>query len=425
MHSYTSTKIMCDSTKIRLISRRTKFFCSVIISVILVNMVDLSQAQIIVELTKVVVSNKVGKGVESNVVRQFPNGSQVYINDTDKNGTLILVPPKELNRSDKVCVVAGPDYRVPGCQEVQEQMSFTVNARNREAYNIYEIGNLIAIASMSDLTINAGEKVLVSSEIARRVQKLDSEFANEARYFAYWSAGEALGIDDAVTYDFKQKSYVPSSHLKESITLFQRSNNIKDNGLLDEPTMSLMAGGQPLWMYLYDTSPAWEIIKSIPSTTLENEHWTKFGYKPSNSLRIQPTIPNDLITALASYDNVKLVNLGLHATEAKQEGKFALAAMLNNELTTRLRQLNTPYANSIALGTEIETYKALGMVLDLSSSPISFDVLQNKYVMSHALSDELRLFQIQNGVTVTGDSDYRTLRALANDNVGQYLISPW
>ena len=417
---------MCDSIKIRLISRRTKFFCSVIIIVILINMVDLSQAQTEVGLTKVVVSNRDGKGVQSLVIRQYPDGNQESINKTDMDGTLILKPPENLSRSDKVCVKASAlYYRIPECQEVQEQMSFTVNVRNTEEYYISKIGNLITIASMSDLTINAGEKALVSSEIANRVHKLDSKFANEARYFAYWSAGEALGIDDAVTYDFIQKNYVPSHHLKESITLFQRSNNINDTGRLDEPTMSLMAG-QSLWMYLYDTSPAWGIIKRSPPDILENEHWTKLGYYSSNTPRIQPAIPNDLIATLARYDNDKLVNLGLHATEAKQEGKFALAAMLNSEITTRLRQLNTAEANLIALGTEIETYKALGMELDLSSNPVSFDVLQNKYVMSQALSDELRLFQIRNGVTVTGISDYRTLRTLANDNVGQYLNSqPW
>lgn len=123
---------------------------------------------------------------------------------------------------------------------------------------------------------------------------------------------------------------------------------------------------------------------------------------------------------LVGLTRIKYIrNLTDNASVLEQNGITGDAALVYNELAIRLLGVDTAKASSARRKSFILAGESLGV-----STPLKFDAVQGRRVMSPELKQAVTILQRSKGLKTTGDLDFATLSAVSDVPLSNYLFSP-
>lgn len=137
----------------------------------------------------------------------------------------------------------------------------------------------------------------------------------------------------------------------------------------------------------------------------------------SKSYTCEKVIQGPTVTIIVTK-KVILDNLKWNAKHFEERNANATAAMIYNDILQRARAFD----ESLAEETRRKVISLFALHLD-NETPMVFDLLQKKDVISPSLQQDIKKFQRANGIPETGRIDMRTLRKASGTSVGLYMFT--
>ena len=184
-----------------------------------------------------------------------------------------------------------------------------------------------------------------------------------------------------------------------------------DHGLQVRAEIQVFAGSE---------QPSW-------SGTTDEQGVVTFNPEPGQTLRIHPVDTGRYYACslvwgpgprqVTLLDKTLAANLEANADMFVEQGAFAKAALVLNELCARFGSIDAEKAKDY----EIRTYQALANHFEIVHATY-FDPLQDQVVMSAVLADKVRHAQEALELPPTGRVDYRFLSKVAGEQVHRFLF---
>ena len=354
-------------------------------------------------LRRIEIRNEDGIAVSGNIfVVPATGGPERRLGATNESGVITFIPPEILYRGDQIVVYPHNDFRYYNSDQtdVSNRMTFVLMRRPDPNGRDPRTRDIIHLASQPT---TADELLLLYNEVAQRTGSLEPDFARVAERRVYIEAGRLLDVRTPITYDIHQAKHVASSELRRSIVDFQGTRGLSPDGILGFQTIKALLKNRAYWQVSFGL----ETGVSQP----DDAHG--------------PTLPSDFLSRIDQLNDPILSSLASNALNTSSmdvPSPDGLRALLFSELATRLAiHESTPSLRLLAQLAKLEVYRALGR--EFSVEPITFDRLQQQFVMTSSLVAEVTYFQLEAGLPPNGASDYTTLRHLAQRDVAPYLVA--
>ncbi len=356
------------------------------------------QARLLAEV-KALSEEKEGLFADVYVVDR--SGHQKWLGETDANGTAIFSPAVPCEHNPRIVVrpAATLRYQQSGIKTCETKLLFILKRwkiipdQSGMMHEGDPIHNLMLWAEALDEKEEFGRLSLVYSELGARLARLDWAMADQARQQAYLFAGKELNVDQALTFDPLQKTFVMSYPLKRGLENFQGEKDLNVTGQLDSDTLQAMAGS-PYWPFLYAPYRKGPLYEGGP-----DPRWGE----------VDPEVVVQIVA-----------NIEAHVKVAIKNNDSALVALLYTEMAQRLFSIGemgrAKYAEKLS-------YEFAAKVLGVSQGT-EHDPVQDKWVLGKALKQAIRRYQTSHDLPSSGRLDYRTLRSLSGTDIGPYLVGP-
>lgn len=136
----------------------------------------------------------------------------------------------------------------------------------------------------------------------------------------------------------------------------------------------------------------------------------------SKSYACEKVIGSPTFTIIVTK-KVILDNLKWNAKHFEERNACATAAMIHNDIYVRARAFDE------ALAEETRRKVVMLFARHLSNNtPMVYDLLQKKDVISPSLQNDIKKFQRDNRIPETGIIDMRTLRRASGTSMGQFMF---
>lgn len=133
---------------------------------------------------------------------------------------------------------------------------------------------------------------------------------------------------------------------------------------------------------------------------------------------------NKEITCPVEEKEIRLASIYYGRTLVKNahiqfaKGNYGASALAFNEAHARISK----HDKDASVKLEKELYISVGKVLEIET-PIVYDHVQQKYVMTPELKSAVEYFQQNNNLNTTGSLDFKTLRTMSDSDISPMMFN--